>query len=157
MYCLILDPPWVRLALAKNEPSQGIRAPKSRLLGYFCSPVFGVGCALFAAFFSRESSSRRACTRIGCGANRRGRICRMAAFYLLADETVQNQQQQDCRLIVEISAPDGADNQRLHKAAEIAIKEKFGTALTLKINPTKICPRRPRHLEEFDNPTWSGI
>jgi len=23
MYCLILDPPWVRLALAKNEPSQG--------------------------------------------------------------------------------------------------------------------------------------
>ena len=56
----------------------------------------------------------------------------MAAFYLLADETVQNQQQQDCRLIVEISAPDGADNQRLHKAAEIAIKEKFGTALTLK-------------------------
>ena len=56
----------------------------------------------------------------------------MAAFYLLADETVQNQQRQDCRLIVEISAPDGADNQRLHKAAEIAIKEKFGTALTLK-------------------------
>ena len=50
----------------------------------------------------------------------------MAAFYLLADETVQNQQQQDCRLIVEISAPDGADNQRLHKAAEIAIKEKYG-------------------------------
>jgi len=45
----------------------------------------------------------------------------MAAFYLLADETVQNQQQQDCRLIVEISAPDGADNQRLHKAAEIAV------------------------------------
>jgi thioredoxin reductase (NADPH) len=27
----------------------------------------------------------------------------------LADETVQSQQQQDCRLIVEISAPDGAD------------------------------------------------
>jgi hypothetical protein len=31
----------------------------------------------------------------------------MAAFYLLANETVQNQQQQDCRLIVEIIAPDG--------------------------------------------------
>jgi hypothetical protein len=31
----------------------------------------------------------------------------MAAFYLLADETVQNQQQQDCRLIVEISALTG--------------------------------------------------
>jgi hypothetical protein len=30
----------------------------------------------------------------------------MAAFYLLADETVQNQQQQDCRLIAEIGAPD---------------------------------------------------
>jgi hypothetical protein len=28
--------------------------------------------------------------------------------------------------------PDGADNQCLHKAAEIAIKEKFGKALTLK-------------------------
>jgi hypothetical protein len=29
----------------------------------------------------------------------------MAAFYLLAEETVQNSQQQDCRLILEISAP----------------------------------------------------
>jgi hypothetical protein len=56
----------------------------------------------------------------------------MAAFYFLADETVQNQQQQDCRLIVEIGAPDEADNQCLHKAAEIAIKEKLGKALTLK-------------------------
>src|ERR1700676_46934 len=63
-------------------------------LGYFSSPVFGVGCALFAAFFSRESSSRRTCTRIGCGAKRRGRLCRMAALYLLANETVQNQEQQ---------------------------------------------------------------
>jgi hypothetical protein len=47
----------------------------------------------------------------------------MAAFYLLAEETIQNSQQQDCRLILEISAPDGADHEVLHKAAEIATKE----------------------------------
>jgi hypothetical protein len=56
----------------------------------------------------------------------------MAAFYLLAEETVQNSQQQDCRLILEISAPDGADHQALHKAAEIATKEQFAQVLTLK-------------------------
>jgi hypothetical protein len=56
----------------------------------------------------------------------------MATIYLLADETVQNQQQQDCRLIAEICAPDGADNRGLHKAAEIAIKKQFAKGLPLK-------------------------
>jgi hypothetical protein len=56
----------------------------------------------------------------------------MAAFYLLAEETVQNQHQQDCRLIVEFSAPDAVDIQALHKAAEIAIKKQFAKGLMLK-------------------------
>jgi hypothetical protein len=34
--------------------------------------------------------------------------------------------------LLKLAPPDGADNQCLHKAAEIAIKEKFGKALTLK-------------------------
>jgi hypothetical protein len=59
-------------------------------------------------------------------------VAQWQPFYLLAEETVQNSQQQDCRLILEISAPDGADHQALHKAAEIAIKEQFAQGLTLK-------------------------
>jgi len=33
----------------------------------------------------------------------------MATLYLLADEPVQDHRLQDCRLIVEVHAPDGAD------------------------------------------------
>jgi hypothetical protein len=55
----------------------------------------------------------------------------MATLYLLAEEPVQNRQQQDCCLIVEVQAPDGIDNQWVRRAAENAIKEKFGKGLTL--------------------------
>jgi hypothetical protein len=60
MYCLILDPPWVRLALAKNDFLRAFGYPKSRLPRYFCSPVFGLGCALFAAFFPAEKATQGA-------------------------------------------------------------------------------------------------
>jgi hypothetical protein len=49
-----------------------------------------------------------------------------ATLYLLAEEPVQNQQQQDCCLIVEVHAPDGIDNQWVQQAAENAIKEERG-------------------------------
>jgi hypothetical protein len=56
----------------------------------------------------------------------------MAILYFLADEPVQNHQQQDCRLIVEVHAPDGADIKWVHAEAEIAMKEKFGEGFALK-------------------------
>jgi hypothetical protein len=56
---------------------------------------------------------------------------RMAILYFLAEEPVQNHQQQDCCLIVEVHAPDGIDNQWVQQAAENAIEEEFGKALTL--------------------------
>jgi len=57
----------------------------------------------------------------------------VAILYFLADEPVQNHQQQDCRLIVEVHAPDGADIQWAHAEAEIAIKEKFHEGFALKL------------------------
>jgi hypothetical protein len=50
----------------------------------------------------------------------------MAILYFLAVEPVQNHLQQDCRLIVEVHAPDGADIKWVHAEAETAMKEKFG-------------------------------
>jgi hypothetical protein len=47
----------------------------------------------------------------------------MATLYLLADEPVKNQQQQDCHLVVIIYAPDGSDSGALRKEAENKIKE----------------------------------
>ena len=47
----------------------------------------------------------------------------MATLYLLADETVKNPQEQDCRLVVIIYAPDGSDSGALRKEAENKIKE----------------------------------
>jgi hypothetical protein len=55
----------------------------------------------------------------------------MAILYLLAEELVQNEQQQDCCLIVEVHAPDGIDNQWVQQTVESAIKEQFGQGLTL--------------------------
>jgi hypothetical protein len=52
----------------------------------------------------------------------------MGTLYLLADETMQNQQQEDCRLIAQVRK---RDNQALHKAAEVAVKEKFSKNLPL--------------------------
>jgi hypothetical protein len=43
----------------------------------------------------------------------------MGTLYLLADETMQNQQQEDCRLIVQVETAEETDNQALHKAAEV--------------------------------------
>jgi hypothetical protein len=56
----------------------------------------------------------------------------MAILYFLADGPVQNHLQQDCRLIVEVHAPDEADIKWVHAEAEIAMKEKFGEGFTLK-------------------------
>jgi hypothetical protein len=56
----------------------------------------------------------------------------MAILYFLAEEPVQNYQQQDCRLIVEVHAPDDADVKWVHAEAEIAMKEKFGEGFMLK-------------------------
>jgi hypothetical protein len=56
----------------------------------------------------------------------------MAILYFLADEPVQNHQQQDCRLIIEVHAPDGVDIKWVHAEAEIAMKEKFGEGFALK-------------------------
>ena len=56
----------------------------------------------------------------------------LATLYLLAEEPVQNRQQQDCCLIVEVHAPDGADIQWVHAEAEIAIKQELGEEIVLK-------------------------
>ena len=57
--------------------------------------------------------------------------CRVAVLYFLAEEPIQNRQQQDCCLIVEVYAPDRVDDQWVQQAAENAIEEEFGKALTL--------------------------
>jgi hypothetical protein len=49
----------------------------------------------------------------------------MATLYLLAEEPVQNDQQQECCLIVEVHAPDGIDNRWVQRA-ENAVKAEFG-------------------------------
>jgi hypothetical protein len=59
------------------------------------------------------------------------RNCRVAILYFLAEEPIQNRQQQDCCLIVEVHAPDRVDDQWVQQAAENAIEEEFGKALTL--------------------------
>jgi hypothetical protein len=56
----------------------------------------------------------------------------MAILYFLGEETVQNDQRQDCCLIVEVHAPDGIDNQWVQQAAENSIEEQFGKRLTLR-------------------------
>jgi hypothetical protein len=55
----------------------------------------------------------------------------MAVRYFLAEEPIQNRQQQDCALIVEVHAPDRVDDQWVQQAAENAVEEEFGKALTL--------------------------
>jgi hypothetical protein len=50
--------------------------------------------------------------------------------YLLAEQPVQNPQQQDCCLIVKVHAPDQIYNQWVQEAAENAIKKEFGKGLT---------------------------
>jgi len=55
----------------------------------------------------------------------------LATLYLLAEEPVQNDQQQDCCLIVEVHAPDQINDQLVQLAAEEAIEGEFGKRLTL--------------------------
>ena len=55
----------------------------------------------------------------------------MAILYFLGEEPVQNDQQQDCCLIVEVTAPDGIDSRWVHQAVENEIEEQFGKRLTL--------------------------
>jgi hypothetical protein len=58
----------------------------------------------------------------------------MATFFLVAQEPVANKQQQDCRLIVQVtSAAEGGDNQALQQEAEAAMKEKFPSASTFDL------------------------
>jgi hypothetical protein len=55
----------------------------------------------------------------------------MAILYFLAEEPIQNREQQDCCLIVEVYAPDRADDQWVQQAVENEIDEQFGKRLTL--------------------------
>jgi hypothetical protein len=55
----------------------------------------------------------------------------MGVLYFLGEEPVQNDQQQECCLIVEVHAPDGVDNQWAEQAAGNAMEEQFGRRLTL--------------------------
>jgi len=55
----------------------------------------------------------------------------MAILYFLGEEPVQNDQQQDCCLIVEVTAPDGIDSRWVQQAVENEIEEQFGKRLTL--------------------------
>src|SRR5258705_2223219 len=59
------------------------------------------------------------------------RNCRAAVCYFLAEEPIQNREQQDCCLIVEVHVPDRVDDRWVQQAAENAIEEEFGKALTL--------------------------
>jgi hypothetical protein len=59
------------------------------------------------------------------------RNCRVAILYFLAEEPIQNRQQQNCCLIVEVHAPDRVDDQWVQQAAENAIEGEFGKALKL--------------------------
>jgi hypothetical protein len=56
----------------------------------------------------------------------------MATSYLLAEEPISNHQQQDCRLIAQLEAPQDADIEALQIEAQNALKEQFGRNLTLK-------------------------
>jgi hypothetical protein len=55
----------------------------------------------------------------------------MAILYFLGEEPIQNDQGQDCCLIVKVNAPDPVNGQWVQQAAENAIKEEFGKELTL--------------------------
>jgi hypothetical protein len=55
----------------------------------------------------------------------------MAILYFLGEEPVQNDQQQDCCLIVEVIDPDGIDSRWVQQAVENEIEEQFGKRLTL--------------------------
>jgi hypothetical protein len=58
----------------------------------------------------------------------------MATLYLVAQEPVANEQQQDCRLIVQVNGtPEGGDNQALQQEAEAVMKERFPAALTFDL------------------------
>ena len=59
------------------------------------------------------------------------RNCRVAILYFLAEEPIQNRERQDCCLIVEVYPTDRVDDQWVQQAAENAIEEEFGKALTL--------------------------
>jgi hypothetical protein len=56
----------------------------------------------------------------------------MTKLFLLANEPVPNQQQQDCRLVIEVRSPIDTDNVSLQKAAEVEIKNDFDQALTFQ-------------------------
>ncbi|HYY26824.1 MAG TPA: hypothetical protein VE860_02720 [Chthoniobacterales bacterium] len=56
----------------------------------------------------------------------------MTKLFLLANQPVPNQQQQDCRLVIEIRSPVQTDNASLQKAAEVEIKKNFDQALTFQ-------------------------
>jgi hypothetical protein len=55
----------------------------------------------------------------------------MHSIYLLAEATIQNQRQEDCRLIVQLETENGGMTKDLQKAAEVAMKQKFRSNLPL--------------------------
>jgi hypothetical protein len=55
----------------------------------------------------------------------------MAVLYFLGEEPVQNDQQQECCLIIEVHASGEVDNQWVEQVAGNAIEEQFGRRLTL--------------------------
>ena len=59
----------------------------------------------------------------------------MVILYFLADEPVQDHRLEDCRLIVEVHAPDGADIKWIQAEAEIAMKEKLSEG-EIRLKPT---------------------
>jgi hypothetical protein len=59
------------------------------------------------------------------------RNCRVAILYFLAEEPIQDREQQDCCLIVEVHVPDRVDDQWVQQAAEDAMEDEFGKRLTL--------------------------
>jgi len=73
----------------------------------------------------------------------------MATLYLLADKTVKNPQEQDCRLVVIIYAPDGSDSGALRKEAENKIKEgvdkRFALRFTDKDTGSEYLQADPGH------------
>ena len=58
----------------------------------------------------------------------------MAKLFLVAQEPIANEQQQDCRLVVKVtSAAETGDAQALQQEAEAALKQKFPAASTFDL------------------------
>jgi hypothetical protein len=143
----------------QERPSQAFAYRKSRLPGYFCSPVFGLGCALFAAFFPAEKAAQGVRV-LELVAALNSEVDFLNGGLLLADETVQNQQQQHLatgtvRRYGDVSSHDRRQppgsrslmntspfSEREHKAPELRELHHYGPAsrdssLTMRLPANK--------------------